>query len=206
MLYNIGVFIAYFLYKLPFVREIKGIENIPEKGCIIASNHVSYLDPPIIGFTLSKKLNRKIHYIAKIELFRPFFSRVAHELFECIPVDREKKDVSWIKTAKMYIKMGHMIGIFPEGGRSGSKKLQRGKTGVVRLALAAKAPVIPVGVKGTYDLWPSSQKFPRIKKMATINIGRPIYYSRYYKKRITKSLLRRLTDELMLKIGKLTVK
>ena len=206
MLYTISRFIAYYFFWFPFVKEIKCMKNIPKEGCIIASNHISYLDPPILGFTISKKLNKKLHYLAKIELFRHFFSRAVYKLLEAIPVDREKRDKSWIKTAKKYIRNGHIVGIFPEGERSKDNKLGKGKTGAVRLALAAKAPIVPVGIKGTYDLLPINKKFPKIKKIVRINIGKPIYYDGYYKKRITKSLLRRLTDNLMLEIGKLTVK
>ena len=206
MLYTISRFIAYYFFWFPFVKEIKCMKNIPKEGCIIASNHASYLDPPILGFIVSQKLNKKVHYLAKIELFRHFFSRAVYKLLEAIPVDREKRDKSWIKTAKKYIRNGHIVGIFPEGERSKDNKLGKGKTGAVRLALAAKAPIVPVGIKGTYDLWPINKKFPKIKKIVRINIGKPIYYDGYYKKRITKSLLRRLTDDLMLEIGKLTVK
>ena len=206
MLYTISRFIGYYLYRPFFVKEIKGMENIPKEGCIIASNHVSYLDPPILGFAVSQKLNKKVHYLAKIELFRHFFSRAVHKSLEAIPIDREKKDKSWIKTAKKYIRNGHIVGIFPEGGRPGTGKLQKAKTGAVRLALATKAPIVPVGIKGTYDLWPINKKFPKLKKIVRISIGKPVYYSRYYKKRITKSLLRRLTDDLMSEIDKLTVK
>ncbi|MEK6868694.1 MAG: lysophospholipid acyltransferase family protein [Nanoarchaeota archaeon] len=206
MLYNISRFVAYCFFRFPFVKEIRGMENIPKEGCIIASNHVSYLDPSILGFTVSQKLNKKVHYLAKIELFRSFFSRAVHKLFEAIPVDRTSKSTLWIKEAKKYLRKGEVIGFFPEGERSSSGKLQKGKTGVVRLALAAKAPIVPIGITGTYDLWPINKKFPRIKKIARINIGKPVYYGSYYKKRITKSLLRRLTDNLMLEIGKLTVK
>ena len=206
MLYTISRFIAYYFFWFPFVKEIKCMKNIPKEGCIIASNHASYLDPPILGFIVSQKLNKKVHYLAKIELFRHFFSRAVYKLLEAIPVDREKRDKSWIKTAKKYIRNGHIVGIFPEGERSKDNKLGKGKTGAVRLALAAKAPIVPVGIKGTYDLWPINKKFHKIKKIVRINIGKPIYYDGYYKKRITKSLLRRLTDNLMLEIGKLTVK
>ncbi len=206
MLYTISRFIAYYFFMPFFLREIKGMENIPKEGCIIASNHVSYLDPPILGFTISQKLNKKVHYLAKIELFRHFFSRAVHKLLEAIPVDRTSKSTSWIKEAKKYLIRGEVIGFFPEGSRSSDNKLKKGKTGVIRLALAAKVPVVPVRITGTYDLWSINKKFPKIKKIVLINIGKPIYYDRYYKKRVTKSLLRRLTDNLMLEIGKLTVK
>ena len=206
MLYSISRFIAYHFFMPFFVREIKGMENIPEEGCIIASNHVSYLDPPILGFTVSQKLNKKVHYLAKIELFGHFFGRVVHQSFEAIPVDRTSKSTSWIKEAKKYLRRDEIIGFFPEGSRSLDNKLKKGKTGVVRLALAAKAPIVPVGITGTYDLWPINKKFPKIKKIVTINIGKPLYYDQYYRRKITKSLLRRLTDNLMLEIGKLTIK
>lgn len=206
MLYNISRFVAYCFFRFPFVKEIRGMENIPKEGCIIASNHASYLDPPILGFTISQKLNKKVHYLAKIELFRHFFSRAVHKLFEAVPVDRTSKSTLWIKEAKKYLRRDEIIGIFPEGERSKDNKLGKGKTGVIRLALAAKAPVVPVGIKGTYNLLPINKKFPRIKKIVRINIGKPIYYGSHYKKRITKNLLRTLTDNLMLEIKKLTVK
>ena len=206
MLYNISRFVAYCFFRFPFVKEIRGMENIPKEGCIIASNHVSYLDPSILGFTVSQKLNKKVHYLAKIELFRSFFSRAVHKLFEAIPVDRTSKSTLWIKEAKKYLRIGEVIGFFPEGFRSSDNKLKKGKTGAVRLALAAKAPIVPVGITGTYDLWPINKKFPKIKKIVRINIGKPIYYGKYYKKKITKSLLRELTNNLMSEIGKLTVK
>lgn len=206
MLYNISRFIAYCFFRFLFVKEIKGMKNVPKNGCIIASNHVSYLDPPILGFTISNKLNKRMHYLAKIELFMQFFSRAVHKLLEAIPVDRTSKSTSWIKEAKKYLRRDEIIGIFPEGERSKDNKLGKGKTGVIRLALAAKVPVVPVGITGTYDLWPVNKKFPKIKKIVRINIGKPIYYDQYYKKGITKSLLRRLTDNLMSEIGKLTVK
>ena len=207
MLYTISRFIGYYLYMPLLVKEIKGMENMPKGGYIIASNHVSYLDPPIFGFTIFQKLKKKVHYLAKIELLRHFFSRVAHnKLFEAIPIDREKGDKSWIKAAKKYIRKGHIIGIFPEGGRSKYNQMEKGKTGVVRLALASKAPIVPIGITGTYSLWPKNKKFPKIKKIVRISIGKPIYYGPYYRRKITKHLLRRLTDDLMSEIGKLTVK
>lgn len=208
MLYTIfSRFIGYYLYMPFFVKEIRGMENMPKEGCIIASNHVSYLDPPILGCIISQKLSKKVHYLAKIEFFRSFFSRAVYKLLlEAIPIDRRKKDNSWIKTAKKYIKNGHIVGIFPEGGRSKDNKLGKGKTGVIRIALASKAPVVPIGITGTYDLWPINKKFPKLKKIVRVNIGKPIYYDQYYRRKITKSLLRRLTDNLMSEIEKLIVK
>ena len=206
MLYSILILFMDTFFRLFLVKDINGIKNMPKNACIIASNHVSYLDPPILGSVISKNLNKKIHFLAKIELFKSFLSRAAQKVFESIPVDREKKDNLWIKSAKKYIKNDHIIGIFPEGERSRSGKLQKGKTGVIRLALAANAPIVPVGIIGTYYLLPMNKRFPKIKRIVKINIGKPIYYGQYYRRKITKSLLRRLTDNLMLEIGKLTVK
>lgn len=206
MPYSISRFILYHSCRLLFIKQIKGLENIPKGGCIITSNHVSYLDPPIIGSIVAENQKTKIHYVAKRELFKPFFLGALHRYYEAIPLDRIKRDKSWIKTAKKYLKKGHVIGIFPEGERSADNKLGKGKTGVIRLALAAKVLIVPIGIIGTFDLWPRNKKFPRIKRIVKINIGKPLYYNKYYSRKVTKSLLRRLTDDLMREIGKLTRK
>ena len=84
------------------------------------------------------------------------------------------------------------------------EKYKGGKTGAVRLALAAKAPVVPVGIKGTYQLWPVHKKLFKIKRIVKVNIGKPIYIDRYYKRKITRKLLRKLTKKIMREIARLS--
>ncbi len=204
MLYNAFRNIIYFVGKLFLIKEVNGLEKIPKKGCIIASNHVSYLDPPLIGSVVSKSLNLKVHYLAKIELFKSPLSRALCNSLEAIKVDRGRKDKLWMQKANKYLKKGEMIGIFPEGSRSMDNKIKEGKTGAVRLALASKAKIVPIGINGTYNLLPVDASIPKIKKIVVINVGKPTNYDKYHGRKITKSLLRRLTNNLMKEIKKLT--
>ena len=84
-------------------------------------------------------------------------------------------------------------------------KLRKGKTGVVRLALEAKVPIIPLGLIGTINIMPTDTSIPRFKR-AKIHIGKPIYLDKYYKRNIDKKLLRKLTDDVMHVISELTGK
>lgn len=203
MTYHIFLFSMFWLFRI-FIKEVKGLDNIPKKGSIVASNHTSYLDPPLIGSYIAIKCKIKVHYLGKEELFKSFIGKILHNSVETIPIDTTGRHKSWLRGALKYIKKDEIIAIFPEGGRSRNGKIQRGKTGAVRLALAAKSPVVPVGIMGTYELWPVHKKLFKIKKIAKVNIGKPIYFDRYYKRKITKKLLRQLTDKLMRDIAKLS--
>jgi 1-acyl-sn-glycerol-3-phosphate acyltransferase len=204
MLYNIPWLIAYHIFNFFFVKEVIGLENMPKKGCIVALNHVSYLDPPILGYVLSIKLNNKVHFLAMTELFKPYFSRKLYNYFGAIPIDKTGKDKSWINASEKYLRKNEIIAICPEGGRSRDNKLQKGKTGIMRLALLAKVPIVPIGLIGTFQLFPAGSKMFKIKKIVKINIGKPIYFDKYYKRKKTKKLLRSLTNEVMDKIAKLS--
>lgn len=191
-------------FSMFLIKDMKGLDNVPKKGAfIVATNHVSYLDPIIIPSIFVKHFKRKIHFLAKKELFEGWIGGMFETATGGIPLDREKGEKTSLKNALNALRKGKIIGIFPEGGRSANGKLQKGKTGVVRLALAAKVPIVPVGIKGTYDIWPRQKKIFKIKKVVKINFGEPIYFNNYYNKPITKKLLRALTAKVMRDIGKL---
>ena len=187
-----------------FVKEVKGIKNIPDRGFILASNHSSYLDIPALSSTLVICKKRRIRYIAKKELFYNPIMRNILEAGRIIPVDKEKPGKEVFEEAISSLRNGDIIGIYPEGGRSLTGKIQKGKTGVARLALWSKAPVVPVGIKGTFELMPKGKTIPKFKKEVIVNIGKPLYFTNYYKKTITKKLLRIVTGEIMGKIAELS--
>jgi len=203
MLYSILLLFMYWLCSI-FIKEVKGLENIPRKGCIISSNHVSFLDPPLIGSYISVKLKVKVRFIGKEALFKRFLSRTFHNFVGSIEVDTTGKNKSWFKKAVHYINKGEIIGIFPEGTRSYDGKLQRGKTGAVRFALTTKKPIVPIGITGSHDIWPRHKKIFKIKRIVKVNIGKPIYFDKYYKGKITKRLLRQLTNNIMEEIAMLS--
>ncbi|MEO7398025.1 MAG: lysophospholipid acyltransferase family protein, partial [Ilumatobacteraceae bacterium] len=102
------------------------------------------------------------------------------------------------------LRRGELFGIFPEGTRSRDGLLYKGHTGAARLALKVGCPIYPVGVIGTREIQPPDAKFPRIRRPATIKIGRPIKVERYRNRVDDHLVLRQITDELMFEIRELT--
>jgi len=185
-----------------WIKEVNGLENLPKKAFILAPNHASYIEHLMIGSQIVLRLNKKLHTLAKKEHFDKFFEGLWHKYLAAIPIDRNKgKDA--LNTAINYLKKGKIVMIYPEGTRTLTGKIQKGKTGVARLALLSKVPVVPLGVIGTFEILPKGKKFPKMKR-AILNFGKPICLDKYYKKPMTKSLLRQITREIMREIAKLS--
>src|SRR3989344_6866490 len=133
-----------------WIKKVNGLENAPKKGpFIIAANHASYMDHLIIVCIFMKHTNQKVHFLSKKEHFDNPLKAAWHTYAGAIPLDREKGGKEALGWAIKSLKHGKIIAIHPEGTRSMTGKLLRAKTGVARLALAAKVPVIPIGFLGT---------------------------------------------------------
>ncbi len=191
-------------FSFGLVREIKGIENIPKKGgFVIVANHESYLDPLIIKCFFDRELNENISYLVKKEVYGHYLMGMFFKAANTIPVDRLKGDSKALDFAIRRVRRGGIIGVFPEGTRSRDGKLHRGKTGAVRIALEARCRLVPVGIDNAYEVWPPHQKMPNFRKIIKMKIGNQISLEEHYGKKITKKLLRELTDKIMVKISKL---
>ncbi|MBE3579520.1 MAG: 1-acyl-sn-glycerol-3-phosphate acyltransferase [Caldanaerobacter subterraneus] len=191
MFYYFAKVIVRAIVNVIFRIKVKGLENIPRKGpIIICPNHISLLDPPVVGALL----NRRIYFMAKEELFRnPFLKLLLGTGLGAFPVKRGTADLSAIKTALNHLKKGRAVGIFPEGTRSKTGKLQKAEPGVAMLAIKSKAPVVPVGIKGRYGL------FSRV----IINIGKPMTFEKYYDSKLSSQQLAEIGEEIMKEIAKL---
>lgn len=201
MVYPIGKKIIPPIIKL-WIKEVNGLQNVPKKGSfIIAANHTSYMDHFMMSI-LVPYLNRKIHFLAKKEHFEGFFKRAWHTYTGAIPIDRQKGGKETLKWAIEALEEGKIIGIHPEGTRSLTGKLQKAKTGVARLALLSKAPVVPIGLIGTFEILPKGKYIPKFKK-AAMNIGKPMHFTEYHNKKINKKILREVTDKIMKEIARL---
>ena len=145
--------------------KVEGRENIPDTGAIIvAPNHKSYWDPPVIGVAFH---NRVIHYMAKEELFKnPIFGWVIRQ-FGTFPVKRGTVDRTAVRQAVRELKSGNPLGIFPEGTRIRREGLGRFHSGMASLALMTGTPVIPVAVLGSMDL-------PKRNGPLAVLVGKPI--------------------------------
>lgn len=146
MLYALARNIVSFIFHIIYKITIVGRENIPAEngGYIIASNHVSNLDPPMVGIVFKGKYT----FMAKDELFHvnPFFTWLITKL-GAFPVKRGAKDLAAIDKALDSLKQGRIFVIFPEGTRSKTGELGKPKSGVAITAIRAEAPVVPVFVK-----------------------------------------------------------
>ena len=166
MLYKFLRPIAVFLFKIFFRIEVKGKYNIPkEGGVIIASNHLSNLDPVVLGVASPRRLN----FLAKEELFRnQLFSRFIKSL-GAIPLKREKRDISAVKKAYKILKREEVLVIFPQGSRIFKGKIY---PGVGFLAKKANVPVVPTKILGTDKILPPGKGFFHLEKIKVV-FGRP---------------------------------
>ena len=193
MFYKILKVIFRFTFNLLFSPKVIGAENVPKEGAMImAANHMSNWDPPILGTYLP----RTVGYMAKEELFKPAIAGAIIKSLNAFPVKRGASDRGAIKMALNILKKGLCPGIFPEGTRSRDGKLHKAQAGVSLIAAMSKAPVVPTALIGTNKIWSKEEKFPQL----TIVFGEPIYYEG---KSNDKAALEEFSQEIMKKIENL---
>lgn len=148
------------------------LDELPREGpLIIAANHASNLDVPIIGSWLIPRLGRRIHWLGKKELFNwPVIGWVAAN-GGVHPVDRGAADVEAFRLAQRILDEGSVLFVFPEGTRSPDGALQAARDGIALLALRTGAPVVPVGISGSNRVWPKGQRLPHPGGRVTVRVG-----------------------------------
>jgi 1-acyl-sn-glycerol-3-phosphate acyltransferase len=150
------------------------IDAIPRDGpVIVASNHASNLDAVVLASTLMPKLGRRLQWLGKKELFAwPIVGWIAAN-GGVHPVDRGTADIEAFRLAKRILDEGHALFVFPEGTRSRDGSLGEGRDGVAVLALRSGAPIVPIAIAGSYDVWPRGQKLPHPGGHVTVRVGTP---------------------------------
>ena len=176
-------------------RDVKGAENVPKSGAfILTSNHFSLGDPPILTGTFP----RRVAWMAKKELFDiPIFGKL-YSMGGFIPVRRFEGDLHALRLSQQALRRGLVLGMFPEGTRSGGR-LGRGEPGSAIIAIRAGAPILPVAIWGTEHV-----KLPRdLFRRTNVNIryGKPFRLPR--SKKMTKEQVAAGTDEIMRQIAEL---
>jgi len=173
--YNLGTHF-FRLVLSPFTRRrVIGLDNIPPNGpAILAPNHISHFDPPLIGITA----NRQVDWMAMEELFQNPLLAGLLRWIGSFPVGRGKMDYTAVRTAIDRLKRGRMVGVFPEGGlRTGPQSVLEGaplKPGVAALAQMTQAPVIPCAVIGTDALYNPRRWLPVGRSSVWIVFGQPL--------------------------------
>jgi 1-acyl-sn-glycerol-3-phosphate acyltransferase len=189
--------------KIVWPVEVQGLEHIPSSGgAIIAPNHISFLDSVV----LIGVLPRRITYVGKAEYLDSWKTRFIFPAVGMIPIDRTGGRASFaaLDTAAGVLESGQLFGIFPEGTRSRDGLLYRGRTGIARLALRTRMPVIPVGISGTDRIQPPGASVPRPFRRCAVRFGEPIVMDRYVDRIGDGRVYRELTDEIMFEIAALS--
>lgn len=152
--------------------EVTGREHVPRTGaCIVAANHVSFLDPPIVGSAVGMK--PVVRFMARDTLFKhPLGGRFLRGV-AAVPISRERGDVGALRKALAVLKEGACLGLFPEGTRSPDGQLATAKGGIGFLIAKAEVPVVPCFIDGSYDAFPRHAKWIRPVKVRAF-IGKPI--------------------------------
>ena len=194
------------IYRL-WLRKVEGMEHIPIGiPFIIAANHTSYYDTLLPAILIIPNTEKYVHALVNSRYWNHFLSRLIIDWGHSIPVYVGKandpiKNKESLKKALSFLKQGHLIQIFPEGTRSPDGKIQKGKTGIARLALAAQVPVLPIGIIGSNKVWPKGNtiKFKRCE----VKIGKPMDFSKYYKNKRNEKAFDEVTRTIMKGIANL---
>lgn len=162
---------------LIFIKKIEGKENIPKENFILAANHQSHLDQLFTGYLCTP---RKFTYIGQTDRYEgleKFFLKLLYLLWGVIPVNRKDKASrkKALERCIFALKKGFILIIYPEGTRTRTGKIQKGKCGIGKIFLATKKPILPVGIKGAFELLPPGGKL-KIKKIIEIKIGKPLFF------------------------------
>lgn len=183
--YNFATKVLLMFSKTFYKFEVIGKENIPNEGnIIIACNHKSNLDPIFIASAIQ---NREIAAIAKKELFKSKPLAFILNKLNVIPINRDKPDVSTIKSILRSIKDGYILGIFPEGTRVKEPGFGQAKGGLTVFAVKGKADVVPISIISNYKF------FNRV----TVYIDKPISFKEYYGKKLATEENERLAQNVL---------
>jgi 1-acyl-sn-glycerol-3-phosphate acyltransferase len=196
ILYRTTLFWAWLFYKICYCNRVYGEERFPEGGAILASNHVSFLDPPLIAISSPVE----VHFLARESLFKnPIFGGYIRAL-NAHPVSGDVGDVSVFKLITQLLSSGKKVILFPEGARSRDNQLGVIKPGIALLVSRSNSAVVPTYVHGTFKAWGRGKSFPKPWGKTACVFGTPIYWKDFAhldKKEAQKALADRLSESIL---------
>jgi 1-acyl-sn-glycerol-3-phosphate acyltransferase len=209
---NPSYFLGWSTFRLLFATyfrwRVYHAERVPLNGpVLLAANHASYLDPPLVG----AGLKRPCSFLARETLFRTPLLGAVLRSWECVPVDRDGGTAAGLRVILDRLLTGHAVILFPEGTRSLDGKLQPARAGIGLLVAKSTAPVVPVRVFGSYEAWPKKQRFPSPRRI-TIKYGVPLEFAelrveaKSCSKARLKEIYQQIAEEIMAAIARLEPK
>ncbi|MBP9841487.1 MAG: 1-acyl-sn-glycerol-3-phosphate acyltransferase [Simkaniaceae bacterium] len=172
-LYILILSFAKSLLHLFYKIQIVGRENLPEGGALLAANHVSYLDPPLVAIASPGE----VHFLARDTLFHGVFGRLISAL-NAHPVS-DDHNLNAVKLLVRLLNQGNKVVIFPEGARSLDGTVQEIKPGIGLIMNSSKKPIVPVYIEGAFSIWPRGKKWPRPGGKLTIYFGEPLLWENF---------------------------
>jgi len=195
-IYGFSYWVARIFFKACFRLKIYGLEHFRPGAGIVASNHASLYDPPV----LSVSCPEEVHFLARETLFKNrFFGGLIRNL-NTHPVSGDAGDIGVMKTIISLLEQGKKVVLFPEGTRSKDGELKPLKAGISMLVSRTKTAIIPVYIDGAYQAWNRSQKFPRLFGKVSCVFGTPITwesFSHLDRKEAQKQIAEKLTDSIL---------
>ena len=175
--------------------------NIPSKGGFVAaSNHASFLDPPLIGISTYRRVFR---YMARDTLFKVPVWGWMLEKMGAIPLKRGvvNRD-AWDKVINC-LKEGWIVGMFPEGTRTPDGEIKEGRAGVGMMVYKSGCGVIPVYINNSFAAWPKGRALPKLFVPVAAVYGKPMTFGEQFARPESKEVYQEITDKIMVEIKKL---
>ena len=194
LLYFVVISLARFVFRVFYRMKVYGKLDRLKGGAILAPNHVSFFDPPIVAAASVGS----VHFLARETLFRSFFGRLIRAL-NAHPLKGQAGDIGAIKMVCSLLKQGKRVIVFPEGARNKENRLTQFKSGIGMLVSRSETAVVPVYIHGTFDIWPRGQKYPRLFGKTAVVFGSPILWKDYAsedKKRAREMITNRLAESI----------
>ena len=192
-------FILRVIFNLLYRVEKIDLHKVPRNGkFIICSNHISYLDPVVIGAYIP----RCVYFMAKKELYNNKFLSSLVTFLNAFPVERQAFNRKAFSISFEVLKDGNVLGLFPEGTRSTDGVLRGGKKGTGFIAAASNTPILPVAISGTNKIIQKPYRrifFPRVKLI----VGDIIDIKDILKEHSKKEAISIIVDRTMKEIGKI---
>jgi len=189
--YKIVYSLARFFFKTCFRLRIYGLEHFRNGAAVIAANHASYYDPPVLSISCPEE----VHFLAREGLFKiPILSRLI-KMLNSHPIARGASDAQTFKKMLGFLSEGKKLILFPEGERAYDGKLLPLQRGLAFLVQKAKCRIIPAYIHGSYDAWPRGKKVPKIFGKMAVVFGSPIEWEERSDKKVAQEQITKRTEQ-----------
>lgn len=171
IIYYLFKYIIKLLMKIFYSFKVTYESRLPEEPCIFVANHQSLLDP----LAIVSVLKRRVIFLASKDLYNIPLLGLLLKSVGTIPIKKNSADIRSIKSAINTLKKGYSIALFPEGGISQNGELKEAFKGAMYISYKSGRPIVPIGIKGTYEILPIGKYVPKLRGKIAVNIGKPVY-------------------------------